>query len=70
MVSKSLYKYCFTLAVALEPKHKSKIQALKSKQIEMESQIRRQGQLLSALFFEAFPYFQSLRILANAANFS
>ena len=33
-------------------------EALKSKQIKMGSQIRRQGQLLSALLSEAFPYFQ------------
>ena len=33
-------------------------EGLKSKQIEMGTQIRRQGQLLSALLFEACPYFQ------------
>ena len=43
-------------------------EALKSKQIEMGSQIRQQGPLLSALLFKAFPYFQCFRNLANAAN--
>ena len=62
-------------SVALEQKHrKSNIQIqpkdhLNPKQIEMGSQIRRQGQLQSALLFEAFPYFQCFNILANAAKF-
>ena len=33
----------------------------------MGNQIRRQGQLPSALIFEAFPYFQDFGFLANAA---
>ena len=52
-------------SVALEPKHrKSKNsniakEALKSKQFEMGSKIRRQGKLLiKCITFEAFPYFQ------------
>ena len=44
------------------------IEALKSKQIEMRRQIRRQEQLLTAILFETFAYYQSFRILANAAN--
>ena len=35
----------------------------------MGSKIRRQGSLLTALLFNAFPYFQCFRVLANAANF-
>ena len=62
-------------SVALEPKHRKSIipnkakETLKSKQIEMVSQNRRQGQLLNALLFEAFPYFDCFRILANPANY-
>ena len=37
-------------------------EAFKSKQIEMGSQIRRQGHPLSAVLFETFPYFQGFRI--------
>ena len=53
-------------------RRKSKIlkigkEALKSKQMEMGSQIRRKGQLLSVIIFEVFPYFS---FLSNAANFS
>ena len=61
------------LSEAFEPKQEVKDpnivkEALKSKQIKMGSQIHRQGQLLSAVLFEAFPFFQCLRILVNAAN--
>ena len=34
--------------------------SIKSNPIKMEIQIRRQGQLIIAILFEAFPYFQFL----------
>ena len=64
-----------TSSVELEPKHIGSPRSKHSKisiqipQIEMRSQLRRQGQLLGAILFEAFPYFECFRILANAANF-
>ena len=52
--------------VALKPKEvkESNIAngALKSKQFELGIQMRRKGQLLSAILFEAFAYFQCFRI--------
>ena len=59
----------FEIVYGTRPKFLLSLQALKSKQFEMGSQIRRQGPILSAILFKAFPYFQCFRILSNAANF-
>ena len=70
-----LYVHSKEKLVALEPKQEVQYQniakeELKSKQIEIGSQIRRQAQLLVMQYFSRpFRIFSALEFLKNAANF-